>query len=511
MTRIAVGGFLHETNTFAPTKATYDDFVHGGGWPAMAQGADVLKVMRNINVGLAGFVEAAEAQGWEMVPTLSCGASPSAHVTKDAYERIVKVMVGGIAAARQLDAVYLDLHGAMVTEHLDDGEGELLARVREVIGKELPLVVSLDLHANVTPEMVEHADALIAYRTYPHVDMADTGRAAARHLALLLRTEQKLAKAFRQLPFLIPISWQCTNDHPTKGIYQKLAALEDEMVPTLSFAPGFPAADFPGCGPSVFAYGRTQADADTAADEVARLIVGHENDFDGRIFTPDEGVRHAMELATRASKPIIIADTQDNPGAGGDSDTTGMLRALVRNNASRAAVGVIYDPQSAKAAHAAGVGATVTLALGGKSGIPGDAPYKETFVVEKLSDGKFIAPGPYYGGRDMDMGLSAALRIGDVRVVVSSHKAQLADQSMYRYVGIEPSEQSILVNKSSVHFRADFEPIAEKLLICAAPGAMPADTAALPWTRLRPGIRIKPNGPAFAPETKSRTTSSATG
>src|SRR5436305_10717152 len=218
MTRIAVGGFLHETNTFAPTKATYDDFVHGGGWPAMAQGTDVLRVMRNINIGLAGFVGQAEALGWEMGRTSSCGATPSAHVTTDAYERIVKVMVEGIAAAGRLDAVYLDLHGAMVTEHLDDGEGELLARVRRVIGKHLPLVVSLDLHANVTPAMVEHADALIAYRTYPHVDMADTGRAAARHLALLLRSKHKLAKAFRQLPFLIPISWRCTSDQPTKGI-----------------------------------------------------------------------------------------------------------------------------------------------------------------------------------------------------------------------------------------------------------------------------------------------------
>jgi microcystin degradation protein MlrC len=142
------------------------------------------------------------------------------------------------------------------------------------------------------------------------------------------------------------------------------------------------------------------------------------------------------------------------------------------------------------------------LALGGKSGIPGDAPYQESFIVKQLSDGRFVAPGPYFGGRDMDMGLSAALRIGDVRVVVSSHKAQLADQSMYRYVGIEPTEQSILVNKSSVHFRADFEPIAEKLLICAAPGAMPADTATLPWTRLRPGIRIKPNGPVFSSHTQ---------
>src|SRR3984957_19654650 len=504
MTRIAVGAFLHETNTFAPTKATYDEFVHGGGSRSMALGADVLRTMRRINAGIAGFVEAGEAQGWELVPTIACSATPSAHVTKDAFERIVKVMIDGIAAAGPLDGVYLDLHGAMVTEHLDDGEGEVLARVRKVIGKELPLVASLDLHANVTPEMIEHADALIAYRKYPHVDMADTGRASAEHLALLLETKQRLAKAFRQLPFLIPISWQCTNDQPTKGIYQKLAALQSEAVPTLSFAPGFPAADFPHCGPSVFAYGKTQGDADAAADEMTKLVIGHENDFDGRIFDPDEGVRHAMQLATHAKKPIVIADTQDNPGAGGDSDTTGMLRALVRNHAKRAALGVIYDPQSAKAAHAAGVGATVTLALGGKSGIPGDAPYKETFIVEKLSDGNFVAPGPYYGGRDMDMGPSACLRIGDVRVVVGSYKAQLADQSMYRYVGIEPTEQSIIVNKSSVHFRADFEPIAEKLLICAAPGAMPADTAALPWTRLRPGIRVKPNGTPFSPATAPR-------
>src|SRR6202051_1597434 len=387
MTRIAVAGFLHETNTFAPTKATYADFVHGGGWPAMVQGLDVLKTIRNINVGLAGFIEQAETNGWELVPSIFGAASPSAHVTEDAFERIVKVMVDGIRAAGPLDAVYLDLHGAMVAEHIDDGEGEVLKRVRKVIGKDLPLVVSLDLHANVTPAMVEHADALIAYRTYPHVDMADTGRAAANHLALLLGTRQKFAKAFRQLPFLIPISWQCTNDQPAKNIYRKLAALASDAVPTLSFAPGFPAADFCHCGPSVFAYGRTQADADAAADNIAAVIESHEDDFDGRIFSPDEGVRHAMELAKGASKPIIIADTQDNPGAGGDSDTTGMLRSLVRNNAQRAAIGVIYDPASAKAAHAAGVGATVTLALGGTSGIPGDAPYKETFGVEKLLDG----------------------------------------------------------------------------------------------------------------------------
>ena len=506
MTRIAVGGFLHETNTFAPTKATYDAFLHGGGWPRMVLGGDIPKVVRNVNVGLSGFIDAAQTEDWELVPTIFAAATPSAHVTRDAYERIAKVMLDAIAAAGPLDGVYLDLHGAMVAEHLDDGEGEILARVRKLVGKDVPLVVSLDLHANVTPEMVAHADALIAYRTYPHVDMAETGRTCAKHLALLLKSKQRFAKAFRQLPFLIPISWQCTNNQPARGIYEQLAALGCDAVPTLSFAPGFPAADFEHCGPSVFAYGRTQADADAAADRIAKIIEAHEDDFDGKIYSPDEGVLLAMELAKSAKRPIIIADTQDNPGAGGDSDTTGMLRALVRNGAARAATGVIYDPGSARAAHAAGTGAIVALALGGKSGISGDAPYRQTFIVENLSDGNFTASGPYYGGRRMEMGPSACLRIGDVRVVVASHKAQLADQAMYRYVGIEPTEQKILVNKSSVHFRADFEPIAERLLICAAPGAMPADTASLPWTRLRAGVRIKPNGPAFTPAAKSRST-----
>src|ERR1700727_1309901 len=261
----------------------------------MTQGADIFKVMRNINVGLAGFIGEAENHAWELVPTIFAAASPCAHVTKDAYERITDVIVDGIKSALPLDAVYLDLHGAMVAEHFDDGEGEILRRVREVIGDELPLVVSLDLHANVTPEMVHHADALIAYRTYPHIDMADTGCAAARHLALLLREGQHFEKAFRQLPFLIPLSWQCTSDFPTKGIYQELAAMENAAVPTLSFAPGFPAADFADCGPSVFAYGRTQADADAAVDAIANVIIGHENDFDGRIYSPDDGVRYAME------------------------------------------------------------------------------------------------------------------------------------------------------------------------------------------------------------------------
>ena len=497
--RIAIGGFQHETNTFAPSQAHYEHFARGGGWPGLCRGGEILETMVACNLPIAGFIEQLKGSAHQLVPTAWAAAEPSAHVTRDAYERIAAMIVDGIREARP-DAVYLDLHGAMVAEHRDDGEGELLERVRAVVGPDTPIYASLDLHANVTRRMLACADLMVAYRTYPHIDMAETGARTAFALAQRLSGMARPHCAARRLPFLIPLACQSTDLEPARAIYRAVAALESAQVPSASFTPGFPAADFPECGPVVFAYGSSDAAAQQAVQTLERLVAGHEADFDAPVYDADAAVRKALAVAARSTRPVVIADTQDNPGAGGDSDTTGMLRALVRNNATRAATGVICDPASARAAHAAGVGATVTLALGGKSGIPGDAPFEAGFVVEKLSDGRFIAPGPYFGGRDMEMGPSACLRIGDVRVVVASYRSQLADQAMYRYVGIEPTEQAILVNKSSVHFRADFEPIAETLLICAAPGAMPADTASLPWKRLRPGIRIKPNGPAFAPK-----------
>lgn len=498
--RIAFGGFLHETNTFAPSRAGYDAFTLGGGWPALARGEDVLAGVADVNVGASGFVDAGRAAGWTLVPSLWAAATPSAHVTAEAFECIAADLLTGIAAAMPLDGVYLDLHGAMVSEQFDDGEGEILARVRGAIGPGVPLVASLDLHGNVTPKMVDAADALVAYRTYPHVDMAETGRRAAAYLARLIGTTRRDAKAFRQIPYLIPIAWQATALEPCRTIYAELGRLEGEDVPTLSFLPGFPAADFADCGASVVAYGTTQEAADRAADAVEALVLASESAFAGSVFTPDEGVREAMSIAATATRPVVISDTQDNPGAGGDSDTMGMVHALLDNWADRAAIGVIVDPAAAAAAHEAGIGATVHLSLGARSGIPGDAPLVADFTVEALSNGNFVAPGPFYGGARMKLGLSACLRVHGVRIVVGSRKAQMADLAMYRQVGIEPTEQAILVNKSSVHFRADFEPIAETILVCAAPGPMPVDPAVLPWRRLRPGIRLSPNGPVFGLE-----------
>ncbi|TKT76200.1 M81 family metallopeptidase [Aquamicrobium sp. LC103] len=495
--RVALAGFLHETNTFAPSRANFANFQQGGGYLPLSRVREILERCGGINLGISGVLEHAGEQGWELVPILWSGAIPSAHVEKDAYERIAGEILDGIAGAGSLDGIYLDLHGAMVCEHLDDGEGHLIENVRKIVGPDTFIAASLDLHGNVTERMMEHADALVAFRTYPHIDMAETGRRTAVQLDALMARGRPHAKAFRRLPYLIPIAWQCTSLEPARSIYHLVADLEGGQVASTSFLTGFPAADFEECAPTVLAYGDTREAADAAADRIFDLVMRSESAFAGSAYPADEAVREAMRIARGASKPVVIADTQDNPGAGGNSDTTGMLRALIRNDAERAAIGLIVDPEAARIAHEAGEGAEVTLALGGHSGIEGDAPLEATFTVERLSDGRFDAPGPYYGGASMNLGPSACLVIGGVRVVVATYKAQLADQQMFRFVGIEPTEQAILVNKSSVHFRADFEPIAETILVGVAPGPMPLDPADLPWTRLAPGMRLSPNGPAF--------------
>ncbi len=498
--RIAIGGFQHETNTFAPSKATYENFEREGGWPGLRRGGEILDTMVARNVPIAGFIEQMKGTRHQLLPTAWAAAEPSAHVTQDAFERIAAMIVNGVREARP-DAVYLDLHGAMVAEHLDDGEGELLARVRALVGPGVPVVASLDLHANVTQRMLDCADLLLAYRTYPHVDMAETGARTAFALTQLLNGMARPHCASRRIPFLIPLSAQSTDLQPCQEIYQALSRLESRQLPTLSFATGFPAADFAECGPVVFAYGLTTAAAEAAAAELARLVESHESHFDAPVYPADEAVKRAISLAAKATRPVVIADTQDNPGAGGDSDTTGMLRALLAHGAGRlargAALGLMADPAAAQAAHLAGPGREIEIALGGRSGIVGDAPLHGRFRIEALSDGKVLCKGPFARGARMNLGPSACLAIDGVRVVLVSRKTQLADQELYRFVGIEPTEQAILVNKSSVHFRADFAPIAHEILVASSPGPMIADPSEFAWTRLTPGIRLKPNGRAF--------------
>lgn len=494
---ILIAGFQHETNTFAPTVAAYENFVRGEDFPGLARGAQVLELLE-VNIPVAGFVRAVRAHGHTVTPVIWAGAGASAHVTRDAYERIAGEILDAVGRGG-FEAIYLDLHGAMVAQHVDDGEGELLARIRAIVGPAMKIVASLDLHANVTERMLSLADGLVAYRTYPHVDMADTGRRAGELLLQLLDGRQAHCVA-RRVPFLIPVNSMSTVMQPAQAVHELLEALESQGPLSLSFAPGFPASDFEGCGPVVWGYAEDEQRIEQAVDALFERICRPETQWAVHFEEPEAAVQRALRIAAVARRPVILADTQDNPGVGGDANTTGLLRALLQAGAQEAALGLICDPAAAAAAHCAGVGAFVDLALGGCPQVPGDVPLRARFHVEALSNGRFVFGGPMMHGKQADLGPMACLRVQGVRIVVSSAKAQLLDRNMYRAVGIEPEAMKILVNKSSVHFRADFAAIAEEILVVRAPGPFIADPSQLPWRHLREGLRTRPGGPAFARE-----------
>ena len=497
MARIAIGGFQHETNTFAPSKADYTAFEDGGGWPGAQYGASIFPAVQGANIPAAGAIQALRSAGHELVGTAWAAASPSAHVTDDAFERITQRLVTEIRNSLPLDGVYLDLHGAMVAERYDDGEGEILRRVREAVGPRVPVVASLDLHANVTAAMMRHADGMVAYRTYPHVDMADTGARAARLLDQMLKTGRRMAGAFHQLDYLTGIPSQCSFIEPCKGIYQELERLERKHGAVLSFAPGFAMADFEDCGMSVFGFSFDESPSREAVKQLRRIVADSEQDFALELHSPAEAVRRARERG-EPGRPVVLADTQDNPGAGGNGDTTGLLKEMILQNSKDAVLGLLIDAESARRAHQAGRGATIAFSLGGRSAIPDDAPLAGEFTVERLGDGRFTCTGPMFKGFRMQLGPMALLRsraAPGVRVALASRKCQAADQEMFRHLGVEPRAGRVLALKSSVHFRADFQPIAKEVLVVKAPGPALADPAEFVWTKLRKGVRLRPLGP----------------
>jgi microcystin degradation protein MlrC len=493
MARIGIGGLHHETNSFAPQPATFERFVEADGWPPLLRGPAMLPGTAEINLAIAGFIDAALASGHELVPLLWANACPSGPVTEDAFERLSAMLLDDLAAARPLDALFLDLHGAMVAEHLDDGEGELLRRVRDR-APSLPIVAALDLHANLSDAMVTLSDALVAYRTYPHIDLAVTG---ARCLPMIeyLMGGDRLAKAWRRVDFLIPLPWQCTTIEPGRTLFALLAETEAAGVASASICMGFPAADTRICGPSVLAYAAEGRVADAAVDRLAAAFSAAEPGFAGRLWEPEAAVAHAMR--SNAGRPIILADTQDNPGGGGSSDTTGVLAALIAARAEGALLAVLCDAEVALAAHRAGEGAVLAgLHLGGRHGPAGVTPLQDDFEVVRLGSGRFTATGPMYGGNRMDLGPMALLRsrAPGVEVAVSSRRVQAADRAILHHLGVDPRTRRILALKSSVHFRADFEGIAGEILIVVAAGANTADPGELPFRRLPEAVRRRPRG-----------------
>src|SRR5438552_6738570 len=510
MARIAVGGFQHETNTFAPLRASWADFERADAWPGFVRGPELIAAVEGFNIPIAGAVKTFQGLGHELVPLCWCSAPPSSYVERDAYEKVAGYILDDLAAHAPLDGIYLDLHGAMVAEHHEDGEGELLRRIRALVGDGIPIVTSLDYHTNLTPEMVRHASAMVGYRTYPHIDMAATGSRAAQLLDRLLRDRRPLYKAFRQIDFLIPLVWQCTLLDPAKGIFALVDEIErgtdregapsgahNQGIVSVTHTPGFPPADITHCGPALVVYGHDKEAVEAAADKLAATVKAQEKSFAGELLDPDSAALRAIELAKKAKKPIVLADVQDNPGAGGTSDTVGLLAALMRHKAKGAVIGMIVDEGAAQQAVETGAGNIMRRGIGAVVGYAGETPVEADWRVVKIGDGKFTGTGPFYGGAKFQIGPMALVteEASGVSAVLACKRIQAADQEMFRHVGVEPSTVPILGLKSTVHFRADFQPIAETILCVNSPGAHVSDPAELSYSHLRSGIRLRPMGP----------------
>lgn len=482
MSRVAVGGFQHETNVFAPHKADYAAFELRDEWPPLGIGERMLDNVLDVHLPVSGAVTQLRSLGHEIVPLLWCSAMPCAHVREAAFERIAAMLIQELEKALPVDGVLLDLHGAMVCEHLPDGDGELLRRVRSLVGDDVPLVASLDLHANVSDLMVQHASAFDIYRTYPHVDMGATGARAAQHLHTLMhnRLERFPAVTVRRADFLIPLNWGCTMFDPAQSVYRLLGE-QAETVEGLSMACGFPHSDVADALPAITAYGFDRKSVESAADKVLHEVQRRKAEFDGTVYAIGDGIDEALRLAKTVRGPVLLADTQDNPGGGGPGDTTEILRALVTRRVLGALVGLISDPRAAAHAHAAGVSADIDIALGGNSGFRGSEPFEARFRVLNLSNAPFQASGPMLAGANIDLGQVALLETGGVQVVVASKPVQAMDQSMFRHLGVDPTAMKIIALKSSVHFRNDFQEMAGAILVVSAPGPVAANLASLPF------------------------------
>ncbi len=495
MKRIAVAGFQHETNTFAIRKADFKAFQMAKDWPGLCQGEDVIHKTNGFNLPITGAIESLTKQGLEIIPLSWAFAVPSGLVTRDAYETLASLILDALTVCGPVDGLYLDLHGAMVTEHFEDAEGELLRRIKMQIGTDIPVAASLDYHANITEQMVEFSDYLDVFRHYPHTDMAETGARVAQVLGKMVREDRRFLKQFCKSEYLIPLFQGCTTEEPCKRLTQGDLQGIRERLPDfhhISFAAGFALADIEEAGPAIVAYGSDGNKIRWAIEEFKHKLDLTEGLFNQPGLPVLEAVETAVRIGDTASKPVILADAQDNPGAGGTADTMGLLKTLIRLQASNTVCGFIADPLAAEAAWNAGVGSVITVNLGGR-GFEGDSPLTGDFKVIALGSGNVVGTGPMWQGARMQLGPCALLEYQKVRIAVSTKIVQTGDTALFRHLGVEPEQYSIVAIKSSVHFRAAFEPLAEQVILVLSPGPVIGDPTELDYSKLRKDVRIGPN------------------
>lgn len=475
--RIAVGGIYHESNTFIAQPMTLARFSES----QLHYGADIFPNWRGTCSEMSGFLEATGRFGFEAIPTLMAWGMPSGTVTNEAFESLSSDLVARLRSAAPIDGVLLSLHGAMVSEQYPDADGEILRRVREAIGPNVPLVATFDLHANLTEEMVRWPDALVGYKTYPHVDQVDRAMEAAGIVHRMLRAGLRPHMALARRPLFPHILSQSTDHSPMAEIIAETRARENMPgIVSVSAAAGFPYTDVPHAGFAVLAVAETPHAARGAAESLADLVWRRRADFIRRLPSPAAAVRDAMDTPEGLT---VLVDVGDNVGAGTPGDGTVLLSELLRQKA-RGALVMLCDPEACAASVAAGVRKEVTLRVGGKCDRHHGRSVQITARVRLLSDGRYRNIGPLRDGIAEDQGRTAVLDTGGVLVVLTERRMPMWNLQQLRALGIEPAQLRIVVVKAAIAYRAAYAPIAAKIIEADTPGLSAADVKQFHYTRL---------------------------
>lgn len=478
MYRIAIGEISHETNTFCPptTLEMFQEYL----W---THGEEITRRFRDTRTFLCGMHEAAERLGAVPVPTFAASTNPWGIITRDAYDAMLGELLGGIRQAMPLDGVCLALHGAGVADGISDLESAVLAAVREVVGPQMPIAVTLDLHGNTTPRMAELATGLFSVHEYPHTDMYERGQDAVEFLVRVLHGEIRPVTAVEVLPLLaVPAP---AGLEPVRSINALCHRWEAEpgMI-ACALMHGFPYSDIPEAGVTVVAVAeRDPALARRAARAVAQETWARREGFVRRYPLPVEAVAEAL-AASGDHAPVVINETSDNPGGGAPGDGTHLLRAMLESGVTESAFGMLYDPAVAEAAHRAGVGATIQVRLGGKHDRMHGDPLDLEVYVKSLSDGKYRLSAL---GRGVlaDYGKAARLVCGGLDVIVASRRGQVLDPGPFLLHGIDVRTCRIVGLKSSAHFRAGYETLAARIITTDPPGLCSSNLAHFTFQNVR--------------------------
>jgi microcystin degradation protein MlrC len=485
--RLLIAMMKHETNTFSPVPTPLARFGHG---PGPLYGEAAIRAYRGTGTGLGAYLDLAEREGAEIVLPIAAGASPSGRVEDAAYAHITD-RICEAAAQGGFDGIMLDLHGAMVTESLEDGEGAFLTRLR-VIDPVTPIAVSLDMHANLYDEIIANATVVTGYRTYPHIDTYETSKLAGEILLRAIRGAAKPVMAWGNVPMLPHVMRQGTDDHPNKELQHRCAAMTAEGALAASLFTGFPHADISNAGLSAVVV--TDGDrtlAEELRDELLDRAWGEREAFVYKIEPLQQSVARAKTMAPPqpGEGPIVLLDHYDNCASGGTMDTTAVLAEVLRQGLEDVAAFAIYDPEAVEQAIAAGIGAEVTLSIGGKirmTAIPGESPpLIVTGRVKTISNGRYKNRGPMARGVAMDMGTAVVLDTGAVEIALISRHVEPSDLNCLLGLGIDPLQKRYVMLKSRIHWRAGLGPMAKAVVECAGVGVCTSDYSQLRFSRVR--------------------------